>query len=455
MDHKIYLYNTLSKQKELFIPYDRNHIKLYVCGPTVYNYPHVGNARAVVVYDILFKLLKACYSNITYVRNITDVDDKIIAAAKEKGKSIASITDYYTYIFESNMQALGADTPTYQPKATDHIKDMIQLIEVLIKRQHAYVTEDGSVYFDITSYKDYGKLSGKKVEDLIAGSRIEIEQSKHHPGDFALWKPDNEQFWPSPWGNGRPGWHIECSAMSYAFLGENFDIHGGGIDLQFPHHENEIAQSCCAFPNSHFAKYWIHNGFLTVEGEKMSKSLGNIVTVQQLLEEKIPGEVIRFVLLSTHYRKPINWTREILKESKISLDRFYRAIHGVEYKEEEEYINPQILAALSDDLNTPQAISVMHELVNRINTTYDENKKFLLQKQLKYTANLLLGILNKPDWFKTVGDETYINNLITQRLKERHDKNYAHADKIRKELENIGVILEDRDDGTTKWYVKN
>ncbi|MDX5526731.1 MAG: cysteine--tRNA ligase, partial [Wolbachia endosymbiont of Andrena nigroaenea] len=318
------LYNTLTKKKELFTPIDKDHVKMYVCGPTVYDTAHIGNARSVVVYDVLFQLLKFCYGKVTYVRNITDIDDKIINAASEKNSNIESITTYYIKAFHDDMESINCKEPTHEPKATENVDYIIELIEHLLQSGHAYES-DKHVYFNIESYHEYGALSGKKTDELVPGSRVEVNENKKHPGDFVLWKPASDidyklsSYWDSPWGEGRPGWHIECSAMSYAYLGKDFDIHGGGIDLQFPHHENEIAQSKSAFAGSMFAKYWIHNGFLTVNEEKMSKSLFNIVKVRDLLDSGIKGEVIRYALLKTHYRKPLDWTENVISDAQETL----------------------------------------------------------------------------------------------------------------------------------------
>lgn len=324
------LYNTLSGKKEPFKPLKEDHVTMYVCGPTVYARPHIGNARSVVVYDVLFRLLSTLYPQVTYVRNITDVDDKINAAAIERGISIQALTSEVTQWFHDDITALGCLPPTHEPRATEHIDGMIEMIEQLIDRGHAYVGSDGEhVLFDVTSYHNYGLLSGRKLEDQEAGARVAVESYKHHAGDFVLWKPaddedDASSKFDSPWGVGRPGWHIECSVMSSRFLGNSFDIHGGGADLKFPHHENEIAQSCCANEGSVYARYWVHNGFLTVNGEKMSKSLGNFVTVRDLLDAGIKGEVIRLALLMSKYNEPLDWNSEKIRDAEKLLDKWYR-----------------------------------------------------------------------------------------------------------------------------------
>lgn len=391
----LYLYNSLTRKKEEFKPLDEKNVRMYVCGPTVYDQPHLGNARAVVVYDVLYRLLKHLYPKVTYVRNITDVDDKIIKAAKENSESIAALTKRITDGFHADMRALGCLDPDEEPKATGHISEVVQMIEQLIENEHAYVAE-GHVLFSVKSAKDYGKLSGKKLEDLVAGARVEVEGYKKDPGDFVLWKPADKDDDPScvfdsPWGKGRPGWHIECSAMSTKYLGETFDIHGGGADLKFPHHENEIAQSLGANPKSEFARYWVHNGFLTVNGEKMAKSEGNFITVRELLdkaknefERRKLGEIIRFALIKTKYNEPLDWTEERVETSKNDLNRFYRALKvsydRLDIENIEEWLKQEKLStpiphdspkkienfnshkiafdeAISDDLNTPRALS--------------------------------------------------------------------------------------------------
>lgn len=435
------LYNTLTRRKEIFTPADDKNVKMYVCGPTVYDRPHLGNARSVVVYDVLYRLLRHVYgeNNVTYVRNITDVDDKINAAAKANGEPISTLTRRVEGWFHADMEALNCLPPTFEPRATQHIGEMIEIIKKLISGGHAYESQ-GHVLFRVDSYKDYGRLSGRKLEDLIAGARVEVENYKENPGDFVLWKPadagdDPSSVFASPWGAGRPGWHIECSAMSSKYLGDDFDIHGGGADLMFPHHENEIAQSCCVSPHSHFATTWVHNGFLTVNGEKMSKSLGNFTTVKDVLDKGVRGEVIRFALLSTHYRSPLDWNEKILSDAKKTLDSWYRVVSGqcsaVSGQKED------FLAALNDDLNITKAISLMHEA---------EPQELLAMAKM-------LGFLQQSpeEWFKGSGDDTKIQNLIDERITAKKDKNWTRADDIRKNLAQQGIILEDRPDGTTDW----
>ncbi|WP_339046674.1 cysteine--tRNA ligase [Candidatus Mesenet endosymbiont of Agriotes lineatus] len=449
------LYNTLANRKETFTPLDPGNIKMYVCGPTVYDWAHIGNARSAVVYDVLFRLLTHTYSNVTCVRNITDIDDKIIDSAKQKKRSIEDITSYYTAAFQQDMDDLSCMKPTFEPRATHNVKEIIYLIERLIKNGNAYVV-DQNVYFSIESYPEYGQLSGRKTAELIHGSRVETQAHKKHPGDFVLWKPatdvdfELQSFWPSPWGNGRPGWHIECSAMSYSYFGENFDIHGGGADLQFPHHENEIAQSCCAFPNSQFARYWVHNGFVTVDGEKMSKSLGNIVKVRDLLQSGVKGEVIRYTFLKTHYRKPLDWTDRTLSESKEVLNRFYGILSSNIEIEQDTDIAEDVIHALKNDLNTPEAISILHEMATEINKTHDNKQKARLVGTFLKSANFL-GILTHS-WQKTHDEE--VEKLVEQRTQFKKNGDFATADAIRAELLKKNILLSDQKDGTTKWYRK-
>jgi cysteinyl-tRNA synthetase len=356
----IKLHNTRSRRKEVFAPIDPGHVRMYVCGPTVYDRAHLGNARPVVVFDVLFRLLRHVYGSesVTYARNFTDVDDKINARALESGRDIRAITDETIGWYHADMDALGALRPTHEPRATDHIGGMIATIRALIDRGHAYEVA-GHVLFDVRSFPEYGRLSGRSVDDMIAGARVEVAPFKRDPMDFVLWKPSDPSVpgWDSPWGRGRPGWHIECSAMSHEILGPSFDIHGGGLDLQFPHHENEIAQSVCAHPGSGFANVWMHNEMLLVEGRKMSKSLGNFFTVRDLLDRGVPGEVIRYVMLMTHYRSPMDWTEEKARQAERNLSAFF-ALAG----DARGQIDPRVIEALADDLNTSQALSILHSL---------------------------------------------------------------------------------------------
>ncbi len=445
----LHLHNTLTRRKEEFVPLDAKKIRMYVCGPTVYDRPHIGNARSVVVYDVLYRLLCHLYGNthVTYVRNITDVDDKINARAKELGIPIQKLTAEVTRQFHGDMAAMGCLSPSREPRATEHIKQMIGIIEKLIENKHAYVAE-GNVLFAVDSYKEYGQLSGRKLDELVAGARVEVEGYKKHPGDFVLWKPadagdDPSSVFDSPWGKGRPGWHIECSAMSSTYLGNNFDIHGGGADLMFPHHENEIAQSRCADSASHFAKTWVHNGFLTVNGEKMSKSLGNFITVKDLLDKGVKGETIRLALLSAKYNEPLDWNDKLLHDAKLTLDKWYRQMgirdSGFGIREEKIAIPNAFLGALADDLNLPKAFGLMHGAS---------------PQELLAMGNMLGLLQQEPEtWFKGNGgsDDSNIQLLIDARITAKKAKNWPEADRIRKELLDKGILLEDRPDGTTDW----
>ena len=438
----LHLHNTLTRKKENFEPLDAEHIRMYVCGPTVYDLAHVGNARPVVVFDVLYRLLKTIYPKVTYVRNITDVDDKINAKAAETGEDIRTITERTADIFHKDMTALNALDPVFEPRATDHIPEMIDMIKVLLDKKHAYIAED-HVLFSVSSWDGYGKLSGNNWDEIIAGARVEIAPYKQDAADFVLWKPSNdgEHGWDSPWGFGRPGWHLECSAMSNKYLGEEFDIHGGGQDLIFPHHENEIAQSRCSHGTDSMAKVWMHNGYLMAEGEKMSKSLGNFYTVNDLLEE-FPGEAIRLALLSTHYRQPMDFTKAGIAEAKRKLDGWYRLLDGAI---DEGALPEAVLAALSDDMNTPQAIAEMDSLANQARAGDSA-----AGSGLKAAANMLGLLQQAPDvWFKGAGDEDAIDILIAQRLDARKNKDFAESDRIRDELMGQGIVLEDGPEGTT------
>ena len=435
------IYNTLSREKELFRPLNSKSIKMYVCGPTVYSYAHIGNARPAVIFDILYRLLKSIYPEVVYVRNITDVDDKINEAAKKLNKPISFITEKYTDIYHKDMQSLGILSPSHEPRVTDNIDQIISMIKRILDNENAYIN-DSHVLFDITSFEQYGKLSNRNMDEMLSGARVEVAEYKKNPGDFVLWKPskDDEPGWNSPWGYGRPGWHIECSSMVETYLGKEIDIHGGGQDLIFPHHENEIAQSCSAHNNKSYAKYWMHNGYLNMEGEKMSKSLGNIITVKELLE-KYDGEVIRLALLSTHYRKPINFGESLLEQSKNILNKLYKNLNNESHEDE---ISKDVVNSLLDDLNTPLAISSL--------------LKIKCSKTLIKSANLL-GLLNKTseEWFSLNNKSTILENdielLITERAEARKSKDFARADEIRDQLDQNNVILEDID-GKTTWRVK-
>jgi cysteinyl-tRNA synthetase len=449
------LYDTLTREKRVFAPLDPARVRMYVCGPTVYDFAHIGNARPVIVFDVLFRLLRHIYGaeHVTYVRNITDVDDKINARAAERGVSIRELTEETYKNFNEDVAALGCLPPTVEPRATEHIEPMKALIDRLVQSGHAYVAED-NVLFHVPSMRDYGQLSKRPLDEMIAGSRVEVAPYKKDPQDFVLWKPSKpgEPGWPSPAGikvAGRPGWHIECSAMAWKHLGETFDIHGGGIDLVFPHHENEIAQSRCVFHTPVMANYWMHNGFLQVEGEKMSKSLGNFVTIHELLNDW-PGEVVRFTMLQTHYRQPINWTISGLREAQKNLDHWYALTAEVT----PGYLCADALDALLDDLNTPKAFAALHELRGEAAKGAKPAAACL-----KASAHLM-GLLQMPAaaWaaFRPASlaiDESKIVNLIDARNAARKAKNFKEADRIRNELNAMGVEIEDSKDGTTKWKV--
>ena len=453
----LHIHDTLSRKKVAFEPRDENDVRMYVCGPTVYDYAHIGNARPVVVFDVLCGLLRRLYPKVTYVRNITDLDDKINAAAKESGQSIQSITERTTKIFHQDMAALGALDPDHEPRATEHIEGMKELIEKLLESGHAYEAES-HVLFDVPSMPDYGLLSKLNRDELVAGARVEVAPFKKDPADFVLWKPSTDDLpgWDSPWGRGRPGWHLECSVMSEKFLGPEFDVHGGGQDLIFPHHENEIAQSTCT-GDAGFAKYWMHNGYLLAEGEKMSKSLGNFYTVHDLLEE-FPGEAIRLALLKTHYRQPLDFTKAGIAEAKRELDGFYGALRGSSTKEldfsELVEVNDSIQNALEDDLNTPDALHYLHLEASTIFKTEGELRTHN-KRSLRKSANLLGLLQQDPEvWFKGDSsedgiDDAAIDALIKERNQARKNKDFNRSDDIRNQLAEAGVLLEDGAEGTT------
>ena len=455
MDYQFY--DTYSNTKKIFTPLDSSNVRMYVCGPTVYDYAHVGNARPVIVFDIVYRMLQLKYGadHVTYVRNITDVDDKIIEASNSLNEDISSLTKRTINYFHDDASYVGALEPNVEPRATDHIPEMIDIIEKLIEKNHAYEA-DGNVLFAVNTFDKYGNLSGKSLEDLIAGSRVEVADYKKNPADFILWKPSkaHEPGWDSPWGKGRPGWHIECSAMSEKFLGQSFDIHGGGQDLTFPHHENEIAQSE-ACNNKKFANFWMHNGFLSIEGEKMSKSLGNFITINDL-KNSYQGEVIRFNMMLTHYRQPLNWTEKSLQDSKKTLDKWYKILdkHDHPLTRKNELISDKILNALADDVNTPQAIAELHQL-SKVASDGD-----IEALESFYNSCQFLGILTSDynswsSWKSKTNDinENLINKLIEKRNEARNAKDFTEADRIRDELLNMDVILEDRDNKTT-WKLK-
>ena len=450
------LHNTLTRRREPLEPVRPGHVGMYVCGPTVYDLAHIGNARPIVVFDVLYRVLKRLYPSVTYVRNITDIDDKINEASRKSGEPIESITARTTKAFHEDIAALGALPPDVEPRATAHVPQMIALIEALIEAGHAYEAE-GHVLFHVPSAPRYGALSGRNRDEMIAGARVEVAPYKRDPADFVLWKPSDETLpgWESAWGRGRPGWHIECSAMSRAYLGETLDIHGGGMDLIFPHHENEIAQSECACPGAPFARHWVHNGVLTVEGEKMSKSLGNFVTIRDALAET-PGEVIRLALLSTHYRHPLDWTADGLEKARLNLDKFYTALRkaGVEDGAADDNVDPEVEAALCDDLNTPKALAVLHRLAGDLNRAGGEPAKARACAALR-GSGALLGLLQAdPEaWFRGAGQEggmsdAEIQALIAARAAARAQRDFAEADRIRAAMAAEGIALEDTAEGT-------
>jgi len=453
MNKDIYLTNNLSNKKEKFVPLDKEKVGMYVCGPTVYDNPHIGNARPLVIFDILYKVLKSKYGQgkINYVRNITDVDDKIIKSAKEKNILISDLTNNIINEFNDDCNYLSLDNPTDQPKATDHIDLMIKMIASLIKKSFAYEINN-HVYFEVSKFADYGKLSNKKLEDLIAGSRVEISENKKKSEDFVLWKPstDDEPFWNSPWGKGRPGWHLECSAMSKKYLGDVFDIHGGGIDLLFPHHENEIAQSRCANDTKVFANYWIHNAFITMSNEKMAKSTGNILKIKDF-KDNVDGQVLKFALMSAHYKQPLDWNEKLLNDCQSTIEKWYDVYLEINDK---IVLTEDILSPLYDDLNTPGYIAILHKLYDKALKGRDEDKSLFV------LACNFIGILNKTkeEWLslkksKLSISEADILKKIKLRNKAREDKNYKEADTIRKVLLDKGVLIEDKD-GKTIWKIK-
>ena len=466
MSIDIFLTNNLSNKKEKFVPLNVKKIGMYVCGPTVYDNPHIGNARPLVIFDILFKVLKHKYGNdsVKYVRNITDIDDKIIKSANDNKISIQDLTNKFIKNFKDDCDFLNLESPSKEPKATDHIDEMIKMISDLIKKDFAYV-KSNHVYFEVKKFKDYGKLSNKNLEDLIAGSRIKVSENKRNAEDFVLWKPsiDDEPFWDSPWGKGRPGWHLECSAMSKKYLGDQFDIHGGGIDLIFPHHENEIAQSRCANDTKMFANYWVHNGFITLSNEKMAKSQGNILSINDI-KEWGAGQVLRLVLMSSHYRQPLDWNMKLYQDCFNTIQKWYDGLDIKNYLTAKPVkkklldktieIPDTILEPLYDDLNTPGYIANLHKLFENALKGSENDKKIFI------SACNFVGLLieSKEDWqysrFRLAKVETsFIKERIELRNKARHSKDYAKADIIRKELLDLGVELEDKD-GKTNWKLK-
>jgi cysteinyl-tRNA synthetase len=449
MNKDIFLTNNLSNKKEIFVPINKKKVGMYVCGPTVYDDPHIGNARPIVIFDILYKVLKSKFSTVTYVRNITDVDDKIIKSSNEKNISIEDLTETVIKSFNEDCNYLNCEKPSEQPKATEHIDLMIEMISQLINKGFAY-ENNKHIYFEVKKFDDYGKLSNKKLEDLIAGSRIEVSDNKKNSEDFVLWKPsiENEPAWNSPWGKGRPGWHLECSAMSKKFLGNEFDIHGGGIDLIFPHHENEIAQSRCANDTKAFANYWLHNAFITMSNEKMAKSQGNILKIKDF-RNKVSGQVLRLALISAHYKQPLDWNDKLLTDCQNTIDKWYNV-----YLPSNKDLDDEIIQPLYDDINTPGYIANLHKLYDKANKGNDEDK------QIFNSACNFIGLLNetKDDWLNykkikiDITDEE-ITAKIELRNKARANKDYKEADNIRDYLLDKGVLIEDKD-GKTIWKFK-
>ena len=453
------IFNTLNSKKEVFTPIDNDHIKIYACGPTVYNFAHIGNARMAVVFDTFVRTLRVIYPKVTYVSNITDIDDKIIDAAKEQNVEISEITEKYTQIYNEDMSMLNVLEPDIQPKATEYIPEMIALIEDLIAKEFAY-EKDNHVLFHVPAYSKYGELSNRNREEQIAGSRVEIAPFKKDPSDFVLWKPsdDSQPGWDSPWGFGRPGWHTECSAMSEKTLGLPFDIHGGGRDLIFPHHENEIAQSCCSTANidepDSYAKYWMHNGFVTIEGEKMSKSLGNIILVRDLTNN-YHGEAIRLALLSSHYRQGLDWNEKIIHQAKKLLTKIYQILDELKdiQEIESESLNIEPITTLMDDLNTPGLIAELNQIVKEYNTNKNIDKKKIKSKLLLIGS--VLGIFEDKAFNKISDDlKERVEVLINDRDIAKSQKNFELADKIRDELNELGIEIKDTSDGTS-WNIKS
>jgi cysteinyl-tRNA synthetase len=454
------LHNTRTRQKEAFVPAEEGRVTMYVCGPTVYNFPHIGNARPAVIFDVLARLLRSRYQ-LTYARNITDIDDKINKAAAEQGVPISEIAARFTAVYREDMAALGVAPPDLEPRATEHVPGIIVMIATLIDSGHAYAA-DGHVLFRVRSFADYGALSRRDRRELLAGARVEVAPYKEDAGDFVLWKPSTPELpgWESPWGRGRPGWHIECSAMVAEHLGRTIDIHGGGNDLIFPHHENEVAQSTCAHGGELFVRYWLHNGFVNVDHTKMSKSLGNVLLVRDLLKEA-PGEVIRLALLSAHYRQPLDWTSDVLPEAKRKLDRLYGALHEAGYQAETPQVvasgeaDPEFVAALDDDLNTPKALAVLFDLARNINRSEAPAQRSALAARLRASGHLL-GLLGAdPDaWLqasKTDGlSAEAVEALLAERLAARKSRDFQAADRIRDELVAAGIVILDGPEGT-RW----
>lgn len=452
------LYNTETKSKQEFQPIDPDHVTMYVCGPTVYSYAHIGNARPPVVFDVLARVLRREFPKVTYARNITDIDDKINDSAAKEGVDISVISERFTQAYHEDLAALGVLPTDLEPKVTEHIEEIHAMISALIESGNAYEAK-GHVLFSVASYNDYGSLSKRDMEQMLAGARVDVAAYKKDAGDFVLWKPssDEQPGWDSPWGRGRPGWHIECSAMAATHLGRTIDIHGGGNDLVFPHHENERAQSVCAHGGETYARFWVHNGFVNINQEKMSKSIGNVLLVKDLVQN-YPPEAIRYVLLSAHYRAPLDWNDEILAQAKSSLDRLYgalRALNDIEAAED-EHIPPAFLEALLDDLNTPKALAELFALSKRANTVTDESEKSIVKAAILQSGDLL-GLLQQDpaDWFGGEQDDDFtaeIDRLIEERITARENKDWARADEIRDILNEKNVVLEDGANGT-RWRI--
>ncbi len=453
----IQIYNTLSRKKEEFIPEDPKRVTMYVCGPTVYSHPHIGNARPAVVFDTFFRVLQHEFSNVVYTRNITDVDDKINASALAENTTIDAISKRFTEVYHQDMGELGVLPPTIEPRVTEHMPQIIDMIQRLIKSGNAYEAE-GHVLFHVPSYSEYGKLSGRNQKEMLAGARVEVAPFKKDPSDFVLWKPSNKDqpAWDSPWGGGRPGWHIECSAMIEKHLGETIDVHGGGQDLVFPHHENERAQTTCVHGGKLFSHYWMHNGFVNVDQEKMSKSIGNVLLVKDLLEQA-PGEAIRVTLLSTHYRSPLDWTDDALEQSSRNLDKLYgtlQDLQDIEVEVSTKDVPTEFLQALKDDLNTPAAFAELHKLAKQVNSKKDPASKKNIKKQIMAAGNMLGILQQEPSrWFRGIDDldESEIQNLLDSRAKAKKDKNFELADGIRDKLTAMKIQIHDHPDGTSSW----
>ena len=458
----IRLYNTLSREKQEFEPLDPSRVTMYVCGPTVYNYAHIGNARPAVIFDLLQRLLKQYYAEVVYARNITDVDDKINQAAAELGVPIAEISSKYADAYHADMAAVGVKLPDIEPRATDHIEQMLNMIQRLVDTGHAYEAE-GHVLFDVESFDKYGALSGRDLREMLAGSRVEVAPFKRNPGDFVLWKPSVEPLpgWDSPWGWGRPGWHLECSVMAETHLGDTIDIHGGGQDLVFPHHENERAQSMCSHDGQAFARYWMHNGFVTVEKRKMSKSLGNTLVVHELLKNH-SGEALRYLLLSAHYRQPLDWSEQELERARRTLDRLYGVLRTAADKfgpfQANERPGEGFLAALSDDLNTPEALAEFNRIARELARAKTQETAQAAAGELLAAADLIGLLQSTPDaWFGADAQDpesAAIEALIEKRNQARANRDFAAADALRDKLTAMGVVLEDAG-GVTRWRRKD